>query len=211
LAFSPGVAAVCGTGSMSVGCDRTGRLVRSGGWNIFFSDEGSGYWLGKKTLEIFSKQGDHRLPRGALYELMREYLKIKDDMEINNIINSEFIESRERIASLQMILFEAQKQGDEMAKMAYEQAIKEVALIVLGAVRQLDFGDEVVDVSYIGGLFKEKELFLNPFILEINKHFKANVFKPKQTPCHGALLFALDRSEKDKFDEIRENFLVNIP
>ena len=208
MAFSPGVTVVCGTGAMSVGCGSDGRLVRCGGWDIFFSDEGSGYWLGKKALEIFTKQADRRLPRGALYDLMRERLKIQDDMEINSIVRSEYAVSRERTASLQMVLFEAQRQGDETAKQAYEQAIREVALIALGAVRQLDFEDETVDVSYIGGLFKEKELFLDPFVTEINKHFKANVFAPKLSPCQGALLFALNRFEKDKFEEIKESFLA---
>jgi N-acetylglucosamine kinase-like BadF-type ATPase len=203
MAFSPGVTVVCGTGSMSVGCDSTGKLVRSGGWSIFFSDEGSGYWLGKKALEIFSKQSDGRLPRGALYNLMREHLKINDDVELNNISDTEYAVSRRKTATLQMVLFEAQKLGDESAKAVYEEAIREVVQIVLGSVRQLDFGDDVIDVSYIGGLWKEKELFLDPFIHELGKHIKANVFAPKLSPCHGAILFALKEYAVDMFDEVR--------
>ena len=210
MAFSAGIAVVCGTGSMAVGSDKTGKLVRSGGWNEFFSDEGSGYWLGKKALEIFAKQSDCRLPKGALHRLVKEYFKLQRDIDIINIITSEYVNSRKNTASLQMILFEAYKQGDKTALEAYKQALDEIVLVVLGAVRQLDFdfaSGETIDISYIGGLFNETELFLNPFIHKLNQHFKANVFTPKLSPCHGALLFALDKYEKEKFETIRSNFL----
>lgn len=206
-AFLPGVTVVCGTGSMAVGCDRSGRLARSGGWCEFFSDEGSGYWLGKKALELFSKQSDCRLPKGALHELMREHLNIKDDFQAIDIITSEYATSRKKIAALQMVLFKAQKLGDETAKAAYEQAVKEIAVIVLGVVNQLGFGGDVIDISYIGGLFNENELFFEPFTREINRHFRANVHPPKLSPCHGAALFAINHFEKDRLEEIRQSFL----
>ena len=222
MAFSAGVTVVCGTGSMAVGSDKSGKMARSGGWSEFFSDEGSGYWLGKKTLELFAKQSDSRLPRGPLYNLIRKHFKIGggnggedavgygdsgSDFDIINIVNAEYIISRKKTASLQMILMEASKQGDIAALTAYEQALEEIVSIVLGTVRQLDFGDGEIDISYIGGLFNEEELFLNPFKRALGEHFKANVFAPKLSPCHGALLFALDKFEKDNFEKIRSNFL----
>jgi len=205
--FSPGSIIECGTGAMSVGRDRSGRFARSGGWGEFFSDEGSGYWLGKKALEIFSKESDCRLPKGALYRLMRERLNLKDDFDIIDIIDSEYADYREKIAGIQMVLLEAQKLGDKAATEAYAQAVREVTLIALGTLRQLDFGSGTVDISYVGGLFNEKELFLHPFITEINKHCKANVHPPKLSPCHGALLFALEKFDKEKFEEIKRKWL----
>ncbi|MCL1809018.1 MAG: hypothetical protein FWG42_04510 [Clostridiales bacterium] len=207
MAFSPGVVVVCGTGSMSVGRGRTGAPVRAGGWTEFFSDEGSGYWLGKKALEIFSKQSDCRLPKGPLYGLMRQHLNIGDDVEVNGIIDSGYAGSRRKTASLQMVLLDALKQGDEAARAAYGQAVSELVLIVLGAARQLDFGDEPINVSYIGGLFDEKEYFLDPFMLELKKHIRANVHAPKLSPCHGAALLAAEKFEKERLEEIRQNFL----
>jgi len=210
LALSPGVTVVCGTGSMSVGRDKLGNMARSGGWCEFFSDEGSGYWLGKKALELFSKQSDYRLPRGPLYSIIKKHLKIEKDFDIISIINSDYAYSRKQIASLQMLLFQSWRQGDETTKAVYEQAVSEVALTTVGVVRQLEF-DDIIDVSYVGGLFcDKKELILDPFIEEINKHFQAKVYPPKLTPCHGAVLLALEEFEKRKLKKIKSDFLKNI-
>ena len=209
-ALSPGITVVCGTGSMAVGRDPHGKFARSGGWCPFFSDEGSGYWLGLKALEIYSKQSDSRLPRGPLYEIMREHLNVKDDFEIIGIIDSQYQNSREKTASLQKILLQAAEQGDDAAVSAYEQAVSEVALLAAGVKRQLDFGDGMIDLYYAGGLFNLEEFFLEPFTCEIGKHFKANVHPPKLTQCQGAILLALefgDGSYGVSKEQIIEKFL----
>ncbi|MCL2486900.1 MAG: ATPase, partial [Oscillospiraceae bacterium] len=56
LGMNPGVNIVAGTGSIAFGRDASGRTARCGGWSEFFSDEGSCYWLGRKTMGLFSKQ-----------------------------------------------------------------------------------------------------------------------------------------------------------
>jgi len=207
MALSAGVTVVCGTGSMAVGRDPSGKMARSGGWCSFFSDEGSGYWLGRKALELFSKQSDARLPKGALYGLMREHFNIVDDFAADGIVRSQYINSREKLASLQMVVLEACRRGDETAKDAYAQAAAEAALLAAGCARQLDFGDEVRNVSYGGGLFNQKELFLEPFTHELNQYFQANVFPPALSPCEGAVLLALEKLDKEKLRAIREKFL----
>lgn len=48
----------------------------------YIGDEGSAHWIGKKTLEVFSKEADHRLDKDDLYYHIRDVLNIKDDFEI---------------------------------------------------------------------------------------------------------------------------------
>ena len=46
--------------------NKFGTEARAGGWDDGFSDEGSfGYWLGKKALELFSKESDGRVKKGS--------------------------------------------------------------------------------------------------------------------------------------------------
>ena len=195
--LSPGITVVCGTGSMAVGRDPQGKFARSGGWCPLFSDEGSGYWLGLKTLEIFSKQSDFRLKRGPLYDVIRKHFNIKNDLDAIAIVNSQYENSREKIASLQMLLLEAYRLGDEAAINAYRHAVYEVAQVAVGAARQLDFGNDPIDLTYVGGLFNQKKAFLEPFTQEVNKFFKANVQAPKHSPCMGAVLLALEKCHRD--------------
>ena len=81
--------------------------------------------------------------------------------------------------------------------------------IAAGCARQLDFGDGTIDVSYVGGLFNKKKLFLEPFIWETNQYFKANVHPPKLSPCQGAILLALEKFDKKRLQEMKEKFLRN--
>jgi glucosamine kinase len=46
----PGVIAIAGTGSIVYGRDAAGRTARAGGWGFAVSDEGSGYWIGRRAI-----------------------------------------------------------------------------------------------------------------------------------------------------------------
>lgn len=207
-ALSPGITMVCGTGSMAVGMDSSGKMVRSGGWTEFFSDEGSGYWLGKKALELFAKQSDARLERGPLYNLMREYLYIRNDVELNGITDSRLSNSRKQTADIQRVLLQAALQGDPGAKAAYEQAVIEAAQIVYGAYRQLNFEDRV-EISYIGGLFNVTELFFKPFKTAVSDRIDIETafIAPRLSPCEGAILLAIRGKCPEILDKIRGQML----
>ena len=46
----PGVIAIAGTGSIVYGRDAAGHTARAGGWGFAVSDEGSGYWIGRRAI-----------------------------------------------------------------------------------------------------------------------------------------------------------------
>ena len=129
LALQSGIIILAGTGSMAWGRDRHGDMKRTGGWPEFFSDEGSCYWLGRRALEMFGKQADGRLPRGGLYEVIRTHFELRDDSEI--IVRLEETGyTRKSIAALQLLLMEAALAGDESALSLYDEAARELALLV---------------------------------------------------------------------------------
>ena len=191
LALQSGIVINGGTGSIAYGRDPHGHEARCGGWSEYFSDEGSGYWLGKKTLELFAKQSDARAPKGALHGIVRRHFALQDDYALVGIVKRVYAGSRDKTASLQMLLLEAAEQGDVSARECYGEAAKELALIVCGAARQLDFGGAKIDVSYMGGLFHLRSLILEPMTRALEKCIDANVFAPKLSPCAGAALFAV--------------------
>ncbi|MBR5560433.1 MAG: hypothetical protein IKU73_03385 [Clostridia bacterium] len=47
---APGMIVICGTGSMLLMCDETGRQLVSGGWGYLLGDTGSGYTLAREGL-----------------------------------------------------------------------------------------------------------------------------------------------------------------
>ena len=162
MALAPGVNIVAGTGSIAYGRDEAGNSARSGGWMEFFSDEGSGYWLGRRAFQLFAKQSDGRVPRGRLHALMKARLGLKDDYELNNLVRDVYAPSREKTASIQRILLEAAREGDASAVRLYEEAARELAENVNAVLRQLRLGDTPT-VSYSGGIFETGDLILKPF------------------------------------------------
>lgn len=207
LALSPGVSIVGGTGSMSYGRDARGHAARSGGWSEFFSDEGSGYWLGKKMLELFARQSDGRAQKGPLYGLVREHFSLDDDYGVVSIVEKEIAPSRKHTAELQMVLLKAARDGDAMALQAYAVAAEELAHIVCGCAAQLDFEGDPVHISYVGGLFKIEDLILEPMEREIRKRLEAVFQKPLLSPCEGAILFSAEAFAKDDLPGLREKLL----
>ena len=163
LGLEPGIHIVAGTGAMSYGMDQKGNTARCGGWGHEIGDEGAGYWLGKKTMELFTKQSDGRLPRTYLYDLVRDRLQLRDDFDIITVFHDQYWESRTKTAALQMILCEAAAGGDTCALQAYRDAARELALLAVAMKGKLDFSDQVT-VSYSGGVFKAGAFIRDPFM-----------------------------------------------
>jgi len=203
LALHPGINIVAGTGSIAFGKDATGKTARSGGWSEFFGDEGSCYWIGRRVLEMFSKQADGRIPKDALFSVVCEELKLKNLFDIIDIIHIEYLPSRERIASLQLLAKKAALAGSECALALYKEAVSELCLLVDSIRCQLDFAGEPFIVSYTGGLYKAGELVLPQFSEEVGK--RGGVLKaPRLRAEAGAALLAFQQFNPECLEKARE-------
>lgn len=203
MALSPGVNIVAGTGSIAYGRDAHGSSARCGGWMEFFSDEGSGYWLGKRTLELFAKQSDGRIPKSYLYEFLKTELELVDDFALINLVRDKYAPSREQTASLQLVL-ERAVAGDDSAIQLYQEAGRELAMIVNGVIGQLNF-DGAPAVSYSGGIFKSGDLIFTSFHQQLER--EAHFVSPKLPPVKGAVLLAVEEFAPAQLDRIRESLL----
>jgi len=54
----PGVIVIAGTGSVAYGRDLAGHTARAGGWGFAISDEGSGYWIGRRAISAILRSRD---------------------------------------------------------------------------------------------------------------------------------------------------------
>lgn len=63
--LAEGVAVICGTGSVAVGCF-AGRTVQIGGWGYLLGDEGGGYWVVREAVRELLDRRDHGRPPGPL-------------------------------------------------------------------------------------------------------------------------------------------------
>ena len=206
LAMNPGVNIVAGTGSIAFGCDGNGNCARSGGWSELFSDEGSGYWLGRMALGLFAKESDGRAPKSALYYLMKTHLDIRHDEEICSIARQKVFTSRHNVAKLQLILANAALQGDESAAWLYNLAGRELASCVHAVVKKLNFKG-VANVSYSGGIFNVGDLILAPFKNALGRGVVLH--EPILCPEVGAALIAVEQFQPNSLQNLKDILVRN--
>ena len=207
LAMRPGINIVAGTGAIAFGRDGKGCCARAGGWSELFSDEGSGYWLGRLALGLFAKQSDGRLQKSALYELMKSRLKLNNDEDLCSLARNNIFRSRSSVASLQEVLAEAAALGDRSAVELYEFAAGELAACVHAVRQKLDFG-EYVEASFSGGVFEAGELILQPFKKALGSG--VHLTRPLLSPAMGAVLTAVEHLRPAELLKIRDGMLNSI-
>ena len=184
LNAKPGINLVLGTGQIGYGVDEEGNSMRSGGWGPLLGDEASGYYIGLKLLNHFTKMSDGRSNKTIVYDIIRERLDLKEDMEI---IDKAEKMKRDEIASLSRIFTEALDKEDPYCKVLLEEISKEAAAVIDSIIKGLNFKGEV-KVSYSGGVFNLGDRLIKK--IEEKSKNKIKIEKPYTDPSEGALILA---------------------
>lgn len=195
LECQEGIHINAGTGSIVFGRGKDKVSARCGGWHEFYGDEGSCYWIGRQAMGLFSKQADDRIPKGALYEIIRKQLGLINDFYFTDVVRENWIPYRWKVAEFQMYAYEAYKAGDMSVKVLYEDAAQELASMVKTIKEKLNFSSEKINVSYSGGLFNTEELILEPLSKEI-EILGCTLKEPIHTATEGALLLSIEKFKK---------------
>ena len=189
LAGVCGISLICGTGSIACGCNRSGEVMRCGGWHhAIGSDEGSGYWIGIELLHAFTRQSDGRDPRTPLYRLIRTSLQLDEDGDVITRVVDEWRMDRTKIASLSRLIGDLCEQGDPTAERILDRAAAELADMALALYRRLGFTG-CMPVSYSGGIFNIGRPILDPLAHKL-RAFDMTLCAPKLPPDLGAVVLA---------------------
>lgn len=186
LSGEDGINVVAGTGSIALAL-KDEKVLRCGGWGYSIGDEASAYWIGKKSLALFSKQSDGRLEKAQLYEIFKKELGLKTDFEIVSYVNDKLKGDRGEIAKLAKLCSDAAEKGDEGAIAIFDEAAKEMAEMIKTLLKNYD--KDMVKVSYTGGVFKSGELILKPLRKDLNG-CNIKLVEPELEPDLGACLLA---------------------
>lgn len=188
LEAKEGIHLVAGTGSLAIGKGIGKEFARSGGWNEFFSDEGSCYWVARKTMQLFSKQSDGRVEKGPLYTIIKEKYQLNHDFELIDYI-LKIADVRNQVADFQKIALEAADAGDKSVQRLYEKAAEELAEMAISVKNQLTWNFLPVKVSYYGGLFHAEKWVL-PKLKDILAKNGCELHQPIASAVQGALFLA---------------------
>lgn len=184
LNAKPGINIVIGTGAIGYGRDDDGNSMRCSGWGPFLGDEASGYWIGHKLLNIFTKMSDGRYEKTIIYDLVKEKLKIEEDFEIFDITSNM---RRDEIASLSVILQQALNENDPNALQILEELTNELALVIDTIARNLNFNNPI-DVTFSGGVTNIGTYLYEEVKKKLN--VDVNIIEPYTSPAEGSVILA---------------------
>lgn len=189
-----GIVLISGTGAIGFGINYKKNEKRVGGWGHILGDEGSGYSIAISGLRAAMRSYDGRIEGTQLLYMFKEKLNLKNIEELLDLIYVKKM-SRNKIASLANVVFEAAKNNDKIANKIIVRAAKELSLIVKTIINELDFSEKKLDILLVGGVFKNNnKIFFDTLKKNIKKAApKARIIRPKFSPTVGALFLAFQK------------------
>lgn len=184
-----GVIVLSGTGSIVYGIDESGKEIRAGGWGYLLGDEGSGYDISLKGLQAIARASDKRGKPTLLTDLILKKLELNAP---NKLIRWTHVASRDEIAQLAGLVFEAAEMSDEKAEQIIDNAFSELACAVETVTVQLEFTQQF-DIVFSGGILLNQPLLADKLQRWIEKIIIGSaVVRPKHEPAYGAVLLAME-------------------
>lgn len=183
--FSGNVLAV-GTGSVALGINLEGDVIRVGGWGHLIGDQGGGYDIGRKALTAMAASFDGYGPKSLLEATITEHLGLAQVYEISDWVYQSKRTNTE-VAALVPVIVETARMGDFVSKLILVEAGRALGLLTRALLRKTK-GFEVGLVGGIGHIWE----FVEPsFLSTIQEEFPTpQILKPKYSPSIGAALLS---------------------
>ena len=179
-----GAILISGTGSILY-YKLNNEINRVGGFGRLIGDEGSGYSIGRKGLNVFSKMLDGRIEKTSLTELANKRLGIDSAQSlITKVYKEEF-----NIASFAEIVIEAAGENETHSKKIIDEETDEL----INHLRVITKNNKSAQIDLVlsGGLLESENIFKNLLIQKIADQLpQIKIVKPKHRPEYGAVLIA---------------------
>ena len=182
-----GVIIISGTGAIAYGINAQGKEARASGWGYLIGDEGSGYDIAIKGLQAVARAADGRDAPTQLTDRILNRLGLNAPSEL---IRWVYAESRDAIARLAAVVFDAAEANDPVAERIINSAADELVCAARSVIEQLGFVNRF-DVVLSGGNLVHQPLFADRIRHRFAKiQPEAVVILPKREPAYGAVLLA---------------------
>ena len=156
---APGCVVVAGTGSIAVGRNEQGTLIRAGGWGPAVSDEGSGYWIGRAAVAATLRAFDAGKSTALLPAIMDAW-HVSDRQEFTRVASSS---PAPDFAQLFPRVLQVAEMGDATATDIIMRAGFELAELAMVVIRRLWPDGQRVRVAVSGGVLQNSRLIRQVF------------------------------------------------
>ncbi len=144
----PGILVNAGTGSIAYARDPAGELHRAGGYGWQLGDEGGGYWLGRRALDVAARSHDGR---GEGSTLLARLLGALGLQHFDDLVRWTTTATPAQMAALAPHVLNAAREGEGVARRAVQDAAHELVELAAVLIRHFP-GTGPVPVAIAGGL-----------------------------------------------------------
>src|SRR6059036_3857274 len=148
FADGTGIIVSAGTGSVAYARDPAGQLHRAGGYGWQLGDEGGGYWLGRRALDIAARSQDGR---GEGSTLLARLLSALGLQHFDDLVRWAAMATPAQMAALAPHVLNAAREGEVVARQAVDDAARELVELAATLARHFP-GTGPVPVAIAGGL-----------------------------------------------------------
>lgn len=200
-----GIIVILGTGSLVAGYDDKNNYYRACNWGHIIGDEGSGYKIVIRTLNLALKEFDGRKNLSLISKEIKKLFKIENLDEISSIIYTDL--TNEKISSFAPYIIKIAEKEKEVYNILKEEA-KELAKGVNAIQKKINSNT----VYLTGGiaLSKKNKFYIDILRKEIKKIIPSCKIKiAKSEPIIGSLLIALKEENilnKKNINKIFKNY-----
>lgn len=190
----PGVVVIAGTGSMAFGMNARGERKRAGGWGYILGDEGSAYDIGREALASVVRASDGRGGPTALSEAVLQHFRIDSADDLVDLTYRKGL-GRTGIAALAVLVADAARKGDTVARRILRRAGTELGLAAASVVKALGMQNDGVLCVTAGGVFAAGDTVKRALARELAKVAPAcEVVEARFPPVVGAYLLGIQEA-----------------
>jgi len=185
----PGILVNAGTGSIAYARDPAGELHRAGGYGWQLGDEGGGYWLGHRALDVAARAQDGR---GEGSTLLARLLGALGLQHFDDLVRWTAAATPQQVAALAPHVLNAAREGEVVARRTVDEAAGELVDLVDRLARHFP-GAGPVPVAIAGGLLLPQSPLTAAFRQRLAAGIKRARLKPDRIdPAVGALQLAAE-------------------
>lgn len=179
-----GIALIAGTGAITLGRNERGQKARADGWGYLLGNEGSGYYIGQRALTAALQYADGRgQPTILLDRILQQWGLTQPEEVIAQVYTPT---GRATVARLSICVFQAAREGDELARMIVEQGAYELARTCQAVSRRLGFPREGLPLALVGGLLIHETDYRERVLAHIREAYIPDLVEIVATPALSA-------------------------
>lgn len=186
-----GIILISGTGSVLYGYTEN-KIIRVGGWGRIFADEGSGYWIGKRALNLITKEYDE-IRAGKKRSLLSEVLEEKFGITKKNL-NEKIFRGNFLIQNIAPLVIECAGRNCPLSRIIADETA-EALLEHIKSFLRISGRRKKIKIAFVGSIIENKNLISDKLKKEIERLKTVEVVTKQHPPAFGAVLLAMGNSD----------------